>query len=89
MKAACIKGNTVRFADFTQVGEVGGNVGEVEVVKGVESDVRKGVGSDEETPVKSRFSALPSRLYPSAPKGVESVGEVGSINQYAGGNLAW
>ena len=42
MKAACIKGNTVRFADFTQVGEVGGNVGEVEVVKGVESDVRKG-----------------------------------------------
>ena len=76
MRTVYIKGATVKYADFTQVGEVGENVGEVDVVKGVESSAGMGVESDEETPVKSKVSALPSRLYPSAPKGVESVGEV-------------
>ena len=84
MRTVYIKGATVKYADFTQVGEVGENVGEVDVVKGVESSAGMGVESDEETPVKSKVSALPSRLYPSAPKGVESVGEVAP--EWMGGN---
>lgn len=84
MRTVYIKGETVKYADFTQVGEVGGEVGEVDVVKGVESSAGMGVESDEETPVKSKVSALPSRLYPSAPKGVESVGEVAP--EWMGGN---
>ena len=70
------------LTDFTRVGEV-------DVAKGVESDAGRGVESEAGTPVKSRVYAVTSRLYPLAPKGVESVGEVGTINQYAGGNLAW